>query len=466
MSHKVFICYDPNDEEISSDLSTLLELNDIKTWLKSKDYNENNTVYDITNAIRSSECVVLVYSKDAKKSDYVTTEIDIAFSSNIPILIFKIDDTPIDGKIGFYLKDKPLIEASNPKEKYSDLLIDVKNILNKEKSSDTDSAEDLIIPTDDLVFICYDDKDEEYANAICHTLEENKIKCWIKNRDLSVNDTVFNIKEHLESSKVFLLIHSANSAKSNYVNTDIDIAMENNIPIVLYKIDKYTLASKLKEYVGANRLDAYPDVNSELENLVKTTSEILKNPVKKPIVKKIPKVKEETEEKTPTKPEVKTESKGFFNKKTIAIIGIIAVILAIVGIYALGIIDSGNSDTGDVKFEVKNGDNSTSGVKITKCNIKDQRNNTEYSWSYSYFAYGTLSSNISSNEHYKVNVSFYDSDGKFIDSSLNDIKDLKKVNDRYILGYCFLDSKNVKKIVVTVQDNGNILAQDEYTVSS
>ena len=217
MSHKVFICYDPEDEEISSDISTLLESNAIKTWLKCKDYGEDNTVFDITNAIRGSECFVLVYSEDAKKSDYVTTEIDIAFSSDIPILIFKIDDATIDGKIGFYLKDKPTIDASNPKEKYSDLLVDVKDILNNQESSDGDLDEKPRVMTDDVVFICYDDEDVEVADAICHTLEENKIKCWIKNRDLSVNDTVFNMKEHLESSKAVVLIHSANSAKSNYV---------------------------------------------------------------------------------------------------------------------------------------------------------------------------------------------------------------------------------------------------------
>ena len=42
MSHKVFICYDPNDEEISTDISSLLELNDIKTWIKSRDYHEDS----------------------------------------------------------------------------------------------------------------------------------------------------------------------------------------------------------------------------------------------------------------------------------------------------------------------------------------------------------------------------------------------------------------------------------------
>lgn len=484
MSYKVFICYDPNDEEISTDISSLLELNDIKTWIKSRDYSEDSTVFDITNAIRDSQCLVLVYSEDAKKSNYVTTEIDIAFSSNIPILIFRIDDATIEGKLGFYLKDKPTIVATeNPKEKFSNLIVDVKNILNNVEPKDENLDDSPIIPTDNHVFICYDDEDEELANAICHNLEENRIKCWIKNRDLSVNDTIFNVKEHLESSQAVVLIHSANSAKSNYVNTDIDIAMENNIPIVLYRIDKYTLASKLKEYVGANRLDAYPDVNSELENLVRTTSEILKNPVKKLIVKKIPKAEQKPIEKTPEKPEDDNDRGGFLNKKVIAAI-IIVIIVAAVGVFALGMGNSGNDDSGEVKFVVGSSKNSSSdnndnsdvkfdannskqapsGVKITKYNMHDLRNNSKYSWNYSYFAYGTLGNDIIGNDNYMVNTTFYDSNGKVIDSSKNDIKSLEKVGSNYLLGDCFINNNNVKKIVVTVTDNNNVVAQDEYKI--
>lgn len=489
MSHKVFICYDQSDEEISSDISSFLELSNIKTWIKSRDYGEDSTVYDISNAIRDSQCLLLVYSEDAKKSNYVTTEIDISFSSNIPILIFKIDDATIEGKLGFYLKDKPTIVATgDPKEKFSDIIVDVKDILNNNELVNEDLDENPIIPTDNHVFICYDDEDEEIASVICHNLEENRIKCWIKNRDLGVNDTVSNIKEHLESSEAVVLIHSANSAKSNYVSTDINIAMENNIPILLYKIDKYTLSSKLKEYVGDNRLDAYPDVNSELENLMRITSEILKNPVKKPVIKKTSKVKKETVEKetveeTHEKPKDVDKRMGFLNKKVIAAI-IIVVIVIIVGIFAFGMGNSENNDSGEVKFEVASDKNSSSnhndnsdvkfdtnsskqsssGVEITKYNIHDVRNNSEYSWSYSYFAYGTLGSDLISNDNYVVNTTFYDSNDKVVGSSEKNIKNVDKVGSKYLLGDCFIDDDNVKKIVVTVTDNNNVVAQDEYII--
>ena len=43
------------------------------------------------------------------------------------------------------------------------------------------------------VYICYDEKDQITADAICHVLEENKIKCWMKTRDLGVKHMVEEI---------------------------------------------------------------------------------------------------------------------------------------------------------------------------------------------------------------------------------------------------------------------------------
>ena len=199
MNHEVFICYDPKDEEISTDISNLFESNNIKTWVKSKDYGEDDSVHVISDAIRASDAFVLIYSENSKNSNFVKTEIDIAFSSNVPILIYKIDESGIDEKLGFYLKDKPTIESFNPKEKYPVLLNDVAGILNKTVDVKPDASE-ISIPSMNHVFICYDENDEDTANGICHTLEQNYIRCWIKNRDLGVNESVYNIKENIESA--------------------------------------------------------------------------------------------------------------------------------------------------------------------------------------------------------------------------------------------------------------------------
>ena len=344
--------------------------------------------------------------------------------------------------------------------------------------------------------------DENVADAICKTLESNKIKCWFKNRDLGVNGTVFDIKENLEASDIMVLVHSSNSEKSNYVKTETDIAMTGNIPIIIYKIDKYTVNSNLKGYVGDNRLIAYPDVNSELENLVKKASEVLKNPIEKPVVQKVPEVKKEiVQEETPVpkmaeKPaytQVKKESNGFFNKKVIAAIIIIAIV-AVVGVFASGILNSdsggssssdggilglGSSDSGsssdtgssassdgprvkgnDTDKYYYTGKSSSSGVTIDHIHFTDDGD--KYSTRYSFFVWGTLGSDLKNLDQYKVKVDFYDASGSLMGSYSENVKDIDKVSDNYMLGYIFTNNKDVKKIVVSVTENGNEVGHDEY----
>lgn len=497
MNHEVFICYDPKDEEISTDISNLFESNNIKTWVKSKDYGDDDSVHVISDAIRASDAFVLIYSENSKNSNFVKTEIDIAFSSNVPILIYKIDESGIDEKLGFYLKDKPTIESFNPKEKYPVLLNDVAGILNKTVDVKPDASE-ISIPSMNHVFICYDENDEDTANGICHTLEQNYIRCWIKNRDLGVNESVYNIKENIESADAVVLIHSANAEKSNFVNTESDIAMTESIPIILYKIDKYIVNSKLKDYVGNNRLDAYPDINSELENLVKKTSEILKNPVQKPVVKnklenKVIEEKDEIREEKVVKEKSAKEkvvkedkpekvNNGFFNKKIIAIIGIIAII-AIVAVFASGMFTGNNGSSvstgnttadGDyvVKFNEttnrttisKTGSINPSGITIKTISIYDNRFNESITFSnYSYYVWGKLGSDLTNADNYVVNTSFYDSNGKLITSSQDSLNNVRKTSyESYMVGKAYLPENNVDKIVVTLYENNNVVGTDTY----
>ena len=40
------------------------------------------------------------------------------------------------------------------------------------------------------VYICYDANDQEFANKVCNVLEKNGLSCWIKSRDVGVNDII------------------------------------------------------------------------------------------------------------------------------------------------------------------------------------------------------------------------------------------------------------------------------------
>ena len=111
MGHDVFICYDETDKKTAEEVCHVLEANKIRCWIKSRDYSSRDSVEKISKAIRESKCLVLVYSKNSKNSKPVITEVDIAFSSNVPIISFNIDGSKNNGGLEFFLKNKPWISA-------------------------------------------------------------------------------------------------------------------------------------------------------------------------------------------------------------------------------------------------------------------------------------------------------------------------------------------------------------------
>ena len=75
MKNDVFICCDAQDEKIADDICNFLEKNNKKCWIKKRDLGDDDTVYTITEAIKSSKSFVLVYSENVSKSNVATTKI-------------------------------------------------------------------------------------------------------------------------------------------------------------------------------------------------------------------------------------------------------------------------------------------------------------------------------------------------------------------------------------------------------
>lgn len=135
------------------------------------------------------------------------------------------------------------------------------------------------------VYICYDDKDQITADAICHVLEDNKIKCWLKTRDLGVSHMVEGIMDAINGAQVMVLIFSSHSKHSNFVNTEVDIAFTENIPILVFKIDESKLDGGLEFFLNNKHwLDAYPNPEIKFESLIKDTSKLLGKPISKPVI--------------------------------------------------------------------------------------------------------------------------------------------------------------------------------------
>ena len=363
----VFICYSDEDEGIASDVCNLLESNKYNCWFKKRDYGENDSVVKITEAIRDSRGLLLIYSKDAKKSNFVATEVDIAFSSNVPILVFSVDDSEYAEALQFYLKDKPKIDAyPNAKEHYDKLLKDTDDYLGADDTGDVSQSEEI------EAYICYADEDVLTAEAIAHVLEENGIKCWFKNRDLKVNETVQKVAETIKNSKSFILVYSDDASKSNFVKTDTDLALSSNIPILSFKIEDVDKSDKLS---GAHWLDAYPNPENNFKDLVKDTGKLIGKGIDSPKVTKNYKdlKKVEKVEKKPVA--VKDDSSKEFSRnygigKKFAIIAVVVIVIAIVAGVAYYMITT----TSDVNSEL----NIPAGFEESNDRFVQNTSDTEY----------------------------------------------------------------------------------------
>lgn len=329
MTNDVFICYASEDESTASDICNLLEDKGYSCWFKKRDLAEDDTVFTVTEAIRDSRSVVLIFSKNANASNFVTTEIDIAFSDSIPIIMFSCDDSPIGEKLQFYLKDKPNIDAyPNTSDFYGELALDISQLLgfSDDNLSNANNA-----------YVCCCEEDELEGEAICHVLEQNGIKCWIKKRDLKVSDTIEKVTESIKSSQSFILVYSKDAVNSNHVNTEIDFAKSANIPILLFKIDD---VEKPKDLKDVHWLDAYPNPEENFKNLVMDTAKLIGKKIDDPKItgdyklKKVSKEPEETDNNV--KPEVQDNDSDFNQNyglsRNLKIVIVAVVILAIIGI--------------------------------------------------------------------------------------------------------------------------------------
>ncbi len=163
MNHDVYICYDKKDEYLSDELYQLFEKNNIKAWSKSKDMHSDESVDTITNAISESKCFVLLLGKSSNDTNYIMTELDIAFSNEIPIVVFDIDEGKSSKKLEFLIRTQKVIPSyPNSKKQLEKLVKETSDIVKK--------------PVDKVKI---DSKTVDAFEQINPKRKENKIKKYI-----------------------------------------------------------------------------------------------------------------------------------------------------------------------------------------------------------------------------------------------------------------------------------------------
>lgn len=134
------------------------------------------------------------------------------------------------------------------------------------------------------VFISYATLDKHIADAVCATLESNKIKCWIAPRDILPGvDFAESIINAIEQSRVFVLILSKNSSVSPHVLREINKAASNSTAILSFIIEEVTLSKSMEYYLSTDHwLNAIsPPLSKHIQNLALTVEKLLKELDKK-----------------------------------------------------------------------------------------------------------------------------------------------------------------------------------------
>ena len=129
------------------------------------------------------------------------------------------------------------------------------------------------------VFISYSSKNSTTAQAICHELEDNHIKCWMAPRDIPVGAKYASvIAQAIKSCKTVVLVFSEQSAISPWVESEINIAFSNRKPIVPYKIDAAVLEQYDEFYMMLNNrhwIESYPDFKTRFVELVEVVARLV-----------------------------------------------------------------------------------------------------------------------------------------------------------------------------------------------
>lgn len=161
------------------------------------------------------------------------------------------------------------------------------------------------------VFISYSTKDKVTADAICHILEENDMRCWIAPRNISSGQPYAEeILNAIKSTKIVVLVFSSNSQASQFVQKEINLSFSNSKPIISFVIDKSLPQGDLEFYLKTNHwLDAYPEPEIVFSKLVKDASRLIGDEKANPIIDS--NVMEKARNGEFNQPSIKNEWKSF-----------------------------------------------------------------------------------------------------------------------------------------------------------
>ena len=114
----------------------------------------------------------------------------------------------------------------------------------------------------------------EAAQAICHVLEQNEIRCWMAPRNIPPGSDYGDvIDEAIKSCKAVVILYSEKAASSPWVTGELNVAFEEQKTIIPFRLDKTPLKGQTRVMLNQRHwIDAYPDYKTKFNDLVKAVA--------------------------------------------------------------------------------------------------------------------------------------------------------------------------------------------------
>ena len=145
-------------------------------------------------------------------------------------------------------------------------------------------------------FISYCSEDKKVADAVCGTLEANKIRCWIAPRDVVPGRTWSSaIVDAIGDSAVMVVIFSSHSNGSPQVLREIERAVNKGVSIIPFRVEDVVPSKDLEYFISScHWLDAMsPPLEQHIGALAEAILALQRrstvpSPTKKAVEKKTP----------------------------------------------------------------------------------------------------------------------------------------------------------------------------------
>jgi hypothetical protein len=139
MPHEVFICYASEDEVAVLAICRALESNGIPCWYSKRDVKTGQDWRrTVQTAIQTSRLFLLVSSAHANASKPVDRELSRTLTYQIPVLVIRIDNEPINPDYDFVIGESQWLEAQQPplESHFPQLIEAVKTLINEIKEAE------------------------------------------------------------------------------------------------------------------------------------------------------------------------------------------------------------------------------------------------------------------------------------------------------------------------------------------